>query len=116
MKRITYSVLFFIVMIMFVSCVSPKYSSYRPQNHTGSAWEIKATKSIGGVLVITINGTEILKGQFSGLYGTKEIEAQYQGRKVKAILIRNTLNTFPWQCDVFIDGDLVDHFKWGSGS
>jgi len=113
MKKVFAQSIIISLFLSLAGCSPPMFTSYRPPGSTEAAWQVKAEKSLTGVVILTINNTEVLQGQFPGGFfsGTREFKGQYQGRDVVMILTTDAIKSV-WMCRVFVHGDLVGDFTW----
>lgn len=103
-----------IILVSFIACSPVRYGSWRPPGSTEPAWAIKAEKSIGGFVTVTIDGNDVVHGQLP-LFGSREFQGEYRGRKITMALTNELGHTQEGQgqkCIVMIDGEVATQVSW----
>lgn len=101
------------VLGMCASCAPTRYESFKPPG-AERPWTIKADESLGGTVTVKINDVEVIKGQVP-LFGSREVEAEYQRHKIKMALtkeISTAQGDLGHRAIVLVDGVVAARFSW----
>jgi hypothetical protein len=97
-----------IAAAMIVGCVSTApSSSYRPMGSNYASWLVSGSfNKLTNQVIITINGTEVIKDKTSIWDGSGKFVGNYRSHQVAAIcqFVENFLEEYE-QCLVLIDGE-----------
>ncbi len=102
-----------VVLLLFLSsCAAPRYATYKPPGGAVPEWKVKAEKDFGGMVTVTVNDTEVLKGQYP-IFGEREVKGKYQGRDITMVLRKSPeARVTVFECLLYAEGNQIGYFKW----
>ena len=112
---ITVTVFAVIFFGLLIGCTSTSSASYRLAGSTDAAWQVQGVwNQASGEVTITIDGTEVIKGQPGIFSSTKTLSGTYKDHKVAAILTKSTsfLDSEKMHCIITIDNEVAATFDW----